>query len=150
MSMDNTRMTPARLADIEGREKAATPGPWEILDYATYEDHDECCLELQDDTIESSKHENAEFIATARTDIPDLLAEVRRLTAELSAVTLERDAAVKDLYYLAEDHGHCDICAHDDDGFTPIPPHCTYVQENCFKWRGVCAENAPEGSGGNG
>lgn len=58
-------MTPERLAEIKARAEAATSGPW-----------DDGC----------SHAVNGEFIAHARQDIPDLVAEVERLRAALSDI----------------------------------------------------------------
>lgn len=61
---------------------AATPGPWESKHYGRYEDHDECCIALTDDSIEPSKYANADFIAAARTALPAALDEIERLAAD--------------------------------------------------------------------
>jgi hypothetical protein len=72
-------MTDAELAEIEARANAARPGPWKVGGY--------------DDTVESESYTgpdhpvladmvpplDAEFIAHARSDVPALIAEVRRL-----------------------------------------------------------------------
>lgn len=83
-------MDSERLAAIRGRADAATPGPWEHVQ-----------PEFRDHTSQSVKGaagqvvafagyglasmppwRNAEFIAHARSDIPDLLAMVDDLSAE--------------------------------------------------------------------
>ena len=72
-------MTPERLAEIEARAEAATEGPWEAWDRGIgFEVHvnAEC---LNSEFRETFRQADAEFIAAARTDVPDLLAEVRRL-----------------------------------------------------------------------
>lgn len=85
-------MTEERLAQIEARAAAATPGPfdWYILSRAgrghgvgrkTPGGHDEGICEdpymLEGDAV---------FFAHARSDVPDLVAEVKRLRSELAAV----------------------------------------------------------------
>lgn len=73
-------MTDAELEDIDMRAAQATPGPWE------HKGDDKCC----EAWVEDTKHhkvtsrrgmlpQDAWFIANARTDIPALIAEVRRL-----------------------------------------------------------------------
>lgn len=81
-------MESEELAEIEARANAATPGPWET--HVTY-----CVITLRygDDgylVADCGASEspdccegNAPFIAHARTDVPALVAEVRRLTAEV-------------------------------------------------------------------
>jgi hypothetical protein len=73
-------MDQQHLDAIRARCEAATPGPWELTKDGRYEDHDECRINLPNDTIELCSYENGEFIAHARTDVPDLLAEVEQLT----------------------------------------------------------------------
>lgn len=81
-------MTPERLAEIEGREKAATPGPWK---YATnvgptqaviMEADGSTVLELRNRLRSSRFERDIAMIAAARTDIPALLAHTRALEAE--------------------------------------------------------------------
>lgn len=86
-------MDEKRLAEIEARANAATPGPWEPEhrgvvgnDVFIVED----CVTAGWDAYRA----NQAFIATARTDVPDLVAEVRRLTAALATVTAEHAAAL--------------------------------------------------------
>lgn len=96
--MSKEPLTEERIAEIRGREKAATPGPWrakcEILEadecgnataamtYVSTNDKGICILygRGHDDT---NAQEDAAFIAHAREDIPALLDEVERLRADL-------------------------------------------------------------------
>jgi hypothetical protein len=85
-----------RLAEIRERERAATPGPWEV---------DEACgdvwspsiwrsiaiVEDLDLPLVNSEADRA-FIAAARQDIPDLLAEVERLRARIQDLEGATDA----------------------------------------------------------
>jgi hypothetical protein len=59
-------MNDERLKEIRKREQAATPGPWWVSP--------------------SDEGADAQFMAHARTDIPDLLSEVERLKVELLAL----------------------------------------------------------------
>lgn len=122
--MDNERMTPERLAEIQARAD---------------QDHQEGCLAALD----------TERLHLAYYDRVYLLAEVRRLTASLASVTRERDAAVHDLSVA----GNCKTCKN--NGVLPMPlcADCGTVSEegkliDYWCWRGPCADNAPEGAGG--
>lgn len=95
--MSKEPLTEERIAEIRGREKAATQGPWrakcEILEadecgnataemtYVSTNDKGICILygRGHDD---ANTQEDAAFIAHAREDIPALLDEVERLRAE--------------------------------------------------------------------
>lgn len=95
--MSKEPLTEERIAEIRGREKIATQGPWrakcEILEadecgnataemtYVSTNDKGICILygRGHDD---ANTQEDAAFIAHAREDIPTLLDEVERLRAE--------------------------------------------------------------------
>ena len=107
-------MTPERLAEIEARAEAATEGPWEAWDRGIgFEVHvnAEC---LNSEFRETFRQADAEFIAAARTDVPDLLAEVRRLQAAVERVrerqgvpmTLPELAAIRAIVAVAHPHHH--------------------------------------------
>jgi hypothetical protein len=160
--MDN-HMTPARLAEIQARVDALLK--LEEDAYLYHIDGNVLGMSLYDfeQTMVAAAQSMTDLLASLRTayqreetllgetqashDREDALsAEVARLTASLATVTRERDAAVKDLLYVANGGSHCDVCAHDDDGFQFTPPHCKYIgrSQRCFMWRGPCEENAPE------
>ncbi len=95
-------MSEQELAAIEARADAATPGPWRaelfhtvwVVEYGPENDKSECF-----DLLEDPSRETVAFIASARTDVPALAAEVRRLRKICA------DAAA----YLAADFGaQCD------------------------------------------
>lgn len=78
--MSKEPLTEERIAEIRGREKAATRGPWAVQDkgaipliYGTDGERVAKVIDHQDD---------AAFLAHAREDIPALLDEVERLRAE--------------------------------------------------------------------
>jgi hypothetical protein len=96
-------LTDERLAEIEARRNAATPGPWEqvnksvrVMGTATtyapnaYEGGICNCLGAQrlyrDKVIDDRAMANAAFIAHAPDDVADLLAEVRRLREMLDVL----------------------------------------------------------------
>lgn len=105
-----------RQFEIRERAEAATPGPWRnegnvVADENSIVVGDESynwrfVAHVNSDTEEGadathviSETEavaNAEFIANARADIPDLLAEVSRLTTELARVR-EENERLKDI-----------------------------------------------------
>jgi hypothetical protein len=88
--MTNRPLTEDELAEIEAREKAATAkGVWHSDDTAS---GDWCVAtpsgRYRGITIAAmiDRKADADFIAHARTDIPRLLAEVRRLRAVLERI----------------------------------------------------------------
>jgi hypothetical protein len=137
--------------------EAATPGPWEVLKFGRYEDHDECQIDLPDDDIELAKYENAEFIAAARTALPAALdaleASMQREAekdATIARLTSERDAAVKDLttamtdLYIEGRIDETDICwackfAKKDKEEHPCNS-CINYEMTEFTHRGVCED----------
>ena len=95
-----------RLAAIRERHEKATKGPWwnddiswaEIDDITVWcgdKDDPECLLNIGPNFSEMSNEggkgtqswNDAEFIAHARADVPDLLAEVERLKQENAILT---------------------------------------------------------------
>ncbi|MCZ4602956.1 hypothetical protein O3S80_04045 [Streptomyces sp. Lzd4kr] len=111
-------LTDQQLNDIETRAQAATKGPWGFYDGSNYADvaadltmtsrssysYREKIAQLEDENYwDDQAHEdddesrapeqmaaNAAFIAAAREDVPALVAEVRRLRAEVAALTEAR------------------------------------------------------------
>lgn len=90
-------MTEAELAAIEERANAATPGPW-VAEPARgkWSDGETHCAGIHvageswneivttDGGVYGPNWPDAQFIAAARSDIPALVAEVKRLRAELA------------------------------------------------------------------
>ncbi len=78
-------MTEEELTAIEGRANAATLGPWATHDQGRYDysicrDHgDSTCQPLFERIGPVDNCIDGVFIAAARTDVPALVAEVRRL-----------------------------------------------------------------------
>lgn len=87
-------MDAKRLQEIEARANAATPGPW-VRDglYVRNNPHEVALARALDDEGhncgEAYARPNGDFIAAARTDVSDLVAEVRRLTAALATARRE-------------------------------------------------------------
>lgn len=85
------RITDADLAAMELREKAATKGDWEHTNRgeSIHGGDGELIASMHSPEYEDEEDRNAanfEFIAHSRTDIPRLIAEVRRLRAACSDV----------------------------------------------------------------
>jgi hypothetical protein len=78
-------MTPERLAEIEARAEAATAEPWTASGYDVYETRS-----AHGDVVAEAglSGTDAEFIAHARVDVPDLVVEVRRLRGWLDELEL--------------------------------------------------------------
>jgi hypothetical protein len=93
----SSELTEQELAEMEARANAATSGPWAVSEYKDDRDgltyrlnvSEDCTEEMNvnlpicrtcrwDMSVEEMRC-NAEFIAHARTDVPLLIAEVRRL-----------------------------------------------------------------------
>lgn len=81
-------MTPEQLAEIEARAEAATPGEWHVCTCSLKGacPHDKgvrmsfCTEGLPD---KAPYPNDADFIAHARTDIPDLIAEVKQQQSDV-------------------------------------------------------------------
>ncbi|MET8694792.1 hypothetical protein ABZV65_19865 [Streptomyces bauhiniae] len=97
--MSETPMTPERLAEIAARANAATRGPWCTDDWEIYHGLEyvpgmslwigETCTGTG--TPERDRA-NATFMAAARTDVPDLLADNDRLRARVAELESQREA----------------------------------------------------------
>ena len=95
-----------RLDEIRARTDAATPGLWFSTQSQVIMSKGPLCgicevgefgvLTEWDPNVESDRAADAEFIAHARQDIPDLLIDRDELIAELQKVRLERDQAQQD------------------------------------------------------
>lgn len=89
MSTQPEPLSEQRLAEIEQRHAAATPGPWPLGEYSFERYHGGTqrivtvgrIVEFEADRPEAS---SADFISHSIEDVPALVAEVRRLKAALS------------------------------------------------------------------
>ena len=112
-------------------------------------------------------HPDALFIAAARTALPaaldaleaaqaeseewkrdygsaiELLAEKKK---QIDALTAERDAAARDLKWLSNEYKFCVTCKLDNGGGVWDCNDERCDAENHYKWRGLCADNAPTGA----
>jgi len=113
-------MTPERLAEIEARANAATMRPWDCnKSFGNYPDGKFviesspadfrliCEMGHSHPTQSSGEqsHRDGVFIAASRTDVPDLVAEVRRLRRLVHAV-IEYDDALRDLRFAEGYYGN--------------------------------------------
>jgi len=84
------------IEEIKARANAATPGPWE---YEYYWYYDSPQVEtLREVVCRVQDEDDGRFIAHARQDIPDLISEITRLTAEnegLRANSFIQEAIIK-------------------------------------------------------
>ncbi|MFE5090642.1 hypothetical protein ACFRCI_09605 [Streptomyces sp. NPDC056638] len=89
----NTPMSGQRLAEILARAKAATPGPWctdawEIYQGTEYEPGFSAWIgeTCRGTSTPEQDRADASFVAAARTDVPELVAAVQLLTAEVDGL----------------------------------------------------------------
>ena len=90
-------ITEEQLNEIETRVEAATPGPWMLID----RDIDWWYVETPEGLLATCNPsgeaiigiEDAAFVAHARTDIPRLIEEVRRLRTKVTALDEELSEA---------------------------------------------------------
>lgn len=86
-------MTESELLEIESRANAATPGPWvrEAEHFIVAEKGGTVAAfgYARDEKGKAQLGENLTFCVNARADIPALIAEVRRLRAELDKTVLD-------------------------------------------------------------
>ncbi len=81
-------MNEQELNEIEERAAKATPGPWfhnksgSIIYPVQGDTNGHQLIQASNSYYDPGWSIDADFIANARTDVPDLLAEVERLTAE--------------------------------------------------------------------
>lgn len=78
-----------RLDEIQARADAATDGPWTWASHRTVDGDEWAVFDPHDWALASNRDgwtPDAEFIAAARTDVPWLIEQVRKLDAALRAV----------------------------------------------------------------
>lgn len=115
--MSAINMTDADLAEIEARADAATPGPWRVDDKRP----PECNIRHEGPgwpicgmwSLSDNRPENATFIAHARSDVKDLVAEVRRLQGAIETLRARLCGNVC--------HGDDCACFYQGDNWNPCP-----------------------------
>ena len=115
MSDQPTPLPPERRAEIERREKAATLGPWEacktdlrcLIEAGVYSNGIRIAGMIAPlRKLEQYRDANAEFIAHARTDIPDLLREVKRQAGEIAQRKFAADRQADEILELRRAVNH--------------------------------------------
>lgn len=151
--MPNEPMTEERIAEISGRENAATPGPWTIRNEQLIEHgkQDIAIGVIAESFGDNNEDEatttdecaaNVKFIAHAREDIPALLNEVERLRAENEVL----EKALEDLGFFVRtklDYCPADFIGEGIDEDTDFPCHTEYDPDNASqKCYGDCWADA--------
>ncbi|MEV5851459.1 hypothetical protein [Streptomyces anulatus] len=96
-------MTSDREREIRAREQAATPGPWESDGAEIYGTLGGVLMvdlwvgETLDVEDQQRSNADASFMADARTAVPELLAEVDRLRAEIAELEAARTTAAAEV-----------------------------------------------------
>lgn len=80
-------ITKERLAEIKARCEAATRAPWDVVEI--HPKHYHVSAALDEPPVAEVEYiiQDAEFVAHARQDVPDLVAEVERLRGLIAATT---------------------------------------------------------------
>lgn len=101
-------MTPEQLDAIEARANAATPGPWTPSHHPNDPYH-WAVFDTDTRALTANRGgcpDDAEFIAAARTDIPVLVAEIRRLWTQMDVACGAVDAVVSVLERFRDEEDH--------------------------------------------
>jgi hypothetical protein len=102
-------MTDDELKAIEARANAATPGPWHLA-ITGDDDPDRANIEAGAiDVCDNPTNDDATFIAHARTDVPALVAEVRRLRRHSEA--LYELLSLRDVHIEPKNKGDAQVAA---------------------------------------
>jgi hypothetical protein len=102
-------LTPEQLQAIAEREKKATPGPWAVGQDEERASRPEFVHDTRGHVLfdgDEAEHDDLQFAAHARTDIPALLELVREQARELAILRPLVQAAVD----YCEDTGECLWC----------------------------------------
>lgn len=108
-------MTEEMLNGIEERAAAATPGPWvwrpclEGPDSLHRQRDDGTMIEIGPWRSDFEPHDAA-FIAHARIDVPDLVAEVRKLRAILTELVDLKEIRDSEEYWREDENPHGYVC----------------------------------------
>ena len=88
-------LTEEELLRLEEAERAAVPGPWRVRMIPNHDRWDFWLVtpRYDDEAMQAHAFENAAFIQAARDAMPRLLAEVRRLQAEVARLEAWRKEA---------------------------------------------------------
>src|SRR5690554_5668574 len=121
VSTESSNWTPERHAEVKARCEAATKGPWVdrphvgnfpsgrfVIEAPSVENR--LIAEMRYSAVKESRADesvaNAEFITRARTDLPDALKEIERLTAELRDAYGAMNEAITELEHGTVEDAH--------------------------------------------
>jgi hypothetical protein len=123
------------LQAIEARANAAMPGPWHLA-ITRDDDPDRANIEAGPiDVADDAQNDDAVFIASARTDVPALVAEVRRLRA-IAEIALRPEIVYDDhVQEIARKHGS--KATDDAIGKAAATIACIYAIREALKEVGV-------------
>ena len=133
-------MTPQELDALQALCDGATAGPWinsgDILFYHTAPDRSSVLLGDGEGGGAYAATCDLDFIAAARTALPQLIAEVRRLQERC-------EAAENDIEDVADRHSDpCDYCTR--KSCCNHPDSCPDGGYSRFKWRGPQPAKEPD------
>jgi hypothetical protein len=137
---------PLNLDEIEARAAAATPGPWTTDGWEIYQGTGAGIPDLMKwvgetcraDDYDGSRNDAA-FIAHARTDVPAMTAEIRRLRAQVAAVTAVHEKG---------EHNGLAICLHCASQMFP-PPETGIWSESAYPCATLRALGITEAAAGD-
>jgi hypothetical protein len=141
-------MTPERIAEITAAENGARPGPWTLRDalegdgfpgnlwvVGTNPDDED---DAHDVVVSVGDRGVGAFIEMARTAVPELLAEIGRLTRQRNAATASCDRVAARAIYLRADR---------DQARTHLRRLVDHQDDPChFDHRGTCQAHSVDGS----
>ncbi|WP_326700242.1 hypothetical protein OG909_24920 [Streptomyces sp. NBC_01754] len=147
-------MTPDREQEIRAREQAATPGPWMRDDdqqrLERFVTDESGTLDINFGYLGNNNQADTEFVADARSAVPELLAEVDRLRAEVSNLSddvtgaclaryeEEQDADRLRLALASAQRGRRQLRSKLEglkQGYARLEARCTYIAKAAVSWR---------------
>lgn len=142
----NAPMSEQRLAEILARANAATSGPWCTDSWEIYQDteYQPGFSEWIGETARGAvglmdeDRANAAFMAAARSDVPDLVAEVLRLEAERHSTNEALSEAVEALDVARDRIAELETHAYGCDAEGCVIPHSSW----CDLAQKAAAENS--------
>lgn len=106
-------MTPERIEELRSLCNAATPGPW------VQQGSNVIAPETGEDVAYYCAMRDAEFIAAARTALPEALAEIERLRAAMQALIEGEQYRIftQDEFYCVHGISCCEECSNCFDDY---------------------------------
>ncbi|MFI8865306.1 hypothetical protein ACIGNW_00080 [Streptomyces sp. NPDC053707] len=123
----STPMTPDREQEIRAREQAATPGPWQREDnqrrLERFVSTEDGVLSINFGYLGNNNQADTEFVADARSAVPELLAEVDRLRARVAELEAQAEKVVS-------------FCAQRAEYVTNLRAFVKGSEPDYFRWTG--------------